>query len=180
MSHQAFVSFAEQLADEQVAVYDVIDFERILAHTLDVMTRKLSDGVEFRYFADAQAYWDKPKSLGIYITDDVEGRQLNLDARGKDYATNVLSYPSELPAFMMSELPEIELGELIFCHQVVQKEADEQCKTFEHHFTHLIVHGILHLLGFDHEISDADADEMEGFEIEILAGLGIGNPYLEQ
>ena len=108
-----------------------------------------------------------------------KGRAVNLAARGKDYATNVLSYPSELPTEMTTLLGEIELGELVLCHEVVLNEADEQNKSFESHLTHLIIHGLLHLLGFDHEISDADADQMEGFEIEILAQLGIDNPYLE-
>lgn len=116
--------------------------------------------------------------MDIYITNTTEGRQLNLDARGKDYATNILSYPSELPSDVLDLMDDIPLGELIICHGVLVREANEQDKQFEDHLHHLLVHGILHLLGFDHEISDADADEMEGFEIEILQGLGISNPYL--
>ncbi|UTO05242.1 rRNA maturation RNase YbeY [Moraxella sp. FZLJ2107] len=180
MSHEVFVSCNDILDGALIAQYDGFDFETVLATALSVMDDKLANGASFRYFDNAVDYWHKPKTLSIYITDAQEGRALNLDARGKDYATNVLSYPSELPSYLLDELPEIELGELIFCHDVVAKEADEQGKRFNDHLTHLTVHGILHLLGFDHEISDADADEMESFEIEILAKLGIGNPYLDQ
>nr|WP_226997836.1 rRNA maturation RNase YbeY [Moraxella bovoculi] len=142
------------------------------------MTDKLKSGLEFSYFDNVEDYWHKNKTLDIYLTDTTEGRQLNLDARGKDYATNILSYPSELPSDVLALMDDIPLGELIICHEVLVREADEQDKRFEDHLHHLLVHGILHLLGFDHEISDADADEMEGFEIEILQGLGISNPYL--
>lgn len=157
--------------------YDEQYLNQVIEHTLSVMSSKLDAGVSFAYFDNATEYWHQSKTLDIYITDTNEGRQLNLDARGKDYATNILSYPSELPPDVLEMMGELPLGELIICHDVVVREAAEQNKTFKHHLTHLVVHGILHLLGFDHEISDADADEMEGFEIEILAGLGINNPY---
>ena len=98
----------------------------------------------------------KPKQLGIYLTDSTEGRELNLEARGKDYATNILSYPSDLPAFILAEMPEVALGELIICHEVVEQQAKEQNKTVGEHATHLLVHGILHLLGFDHELGQAE------------------------
>lgn len=175
--HQVFVNVSESLSEQAALMYQPLNFEQILVTALLTMDQKLEAGLDFRYFLDTDD-WHKPKTLSLYITDASEGRELNLQARGKDYATNVLSYPTQLPAFLIQELPEIDLGELIFCHEVVLKEALEQNKSFDAHLTHLVVHGILHLLGFDHEISDADADEMESYEIEILAKLGISNPYL--
>lgn len=159
-------------------VYDEAALTKVAHHTINVMTDKLKNGLEFSYFDNVEDYWHKNKTLDIYLTNTTEGRQLNLDARGKDYATNILSYPSELPSDVLALMDDIPLGELIICHEVLVREANEQDKQFEDHLHHLLVHGILHLLGFDHEISDADADEMEGFEIEILQGLGISNPYL--
>ncbi|OOS26499.1 rRNA maturation RNase YbeY [Moraxella porci DSM 25326] len=178
MMHQVFINISESLSEQAAVMYQAINFEQILVTALITMDQKLNQGLEFRYFLDSEDDWHKPKTLSLYITDAIEARELNLQARAKDYATNVLSYPTQLPAFLIQELPEIDLGELVFCHEVVLKEAEEQNKTFDAHMTHLVVHGILHLLGFDHEISDQDADAMESYEIEILAKLGINNPYL--
>ena len=114
----------------------------------------------------------------MYITDAIEGREINREARGKDYATNILSYPSEIPVSVIELMPTIALGELIICHDVLVREADEQNKGLAQHITHLLIHGILHLLGFDHELGQAEQDEMEQFEIEILQGLKLANPYL--
>lgn len=119
----------------------------------------------------------KSCELEVYVTDLAEGQALNLEARGKDYATNILSYPSELPKSVMDILPNLPLGELVICHEVVIKQADEQSKTVADHLIHLIVHGILHLLGFDHELGQAEQDEMEGLEIAILQSLNIESPY---
>ena len=88
-----------------------------------------------------------------------------------------MSYPSELPADLLTMMDSLPLGELIICHDVVVHEANEQGKTLNDHLTHLLVHGILHLLGFDHELGQDQQDEMEGLEIEILAGFGVSNPY---
>lgn len=104
----------------------------------------------------------------VRFVDEAEGRQLNRDFRHKDYATNVLSFP-------YLQTPQL-LGDLALCVPVVLREAAEQGKTPEAHFAHLIVHGMLHLQGFDHE-TDAEADEMEAREREVLAGLGIADPY---
>nr|WP_315043116.1 rRNA maturation RNase YbeY [uncultured Moraxella sp.] len=120
---------------------------------------------------------NKALELDIYVVEPIEGQAINLDARGKDYATNILSYPSDLPENIAEVLPSFVLGELVICHDVVAKQADEQGKTVEEHLTHLLVHGILHLLGFDHELGQAEQDEMEGLEIAILAQLNIANPY---
>ncbi len=170
--------FIDHHPDIDGAVYEEATLAKVADHAINVMTDKLNKGLEFAYFENTEDYWHKNKTLDIYITNATEGQQLNLDARGKDYATNILSYPSELPSDVLDLMDGIPLGELIICHEVLVREANEQGKQFEDHLHHLLVHGILHLLGFDHEISDADADEMEGFEIEILQGLGISNPYL--
>ncbi|CAC9513527.1 Metal-dependent hydrolase YbeY, involved in rRNA and/or ribosome maturation and assembly [uncultured Gammaproteobacteria bacterium] len=110
--------------------------------------------------------------LLIRLVDTAEIQLLNRTYREKDKPTNVLSFPSELP----KEIEVAILGDVVICIAVVQIEAKEQSKTFENHLMHTAVHGVLHLLGYDH-IKDNEADEMEGLEIKILAGLGIENPY---
>lgn len=152
----------------------------IMMATLDYMNERIKNSLTLPYFADInpELWQKKPKALDIYITDESEGRELNLEARGKDYATNILSYPSDLPASIIELMPTLPLGELIICHAVVVREAAEQEKTVVQHISHLLVHGVLHLLGFDHELGQAEQDEMESFEIEILAGLHLPNPYL--
>ncbi|WP_414655867.1 rRNA maturation RNase YbeY [Frateuria sp.] len=114
----------------------------------------------------------KPAEVAVRIVDAEEGRALNRDYRGKDYATNVLSFPAELPPGV--DLPLI--GDLAICAPVVAREAAEQGKKPRDHWAHLTVHGTLHLLGYDH-IEEADAEAMEALERRILAGLGIADPY---
>ncbi|MEM1374671.1 MAG: rRNA maturation RNase YbeY [Pseudomonadota bacterium] len=112
--------------------------------------------------------------------DDARIAALNADFRGKPQPTNVLSWPSEERAAEKDgDWPlkaQGELGDIAIAYETCQREADAQGKAFEAHVTHLIVHGILHLLGFDHE-TDADAALMEGLEVEILGNLGVANPY---
>lgn len=92
----------------------------------------------------------------------------------------MLSFPSDLPDEMTQVLASFPIGDLVICIPVVLQEALEQNKAALTHFTHMLVHGTLHLMGYDHETSDEDAEEMEALEIEILAKLGFDNPYLEQ
>ncbi|MBH0064838.1 rRNA maturation RNase YbeY [Psychrobacter sp. SZ93C1] len=152
----------------------------VMVATLDYIDEQINSGLVLPYFADIdiELWQEKTKSLDIYITDETEGRELNLEARGKDYATNILSYPSDLPAAIMGLMPTLALGELIICHNVIVREAAEQEKTVAQHISHLLIHGVLHLLGFDHELGQAEQDEMEQFEIEVLASLNLPNPYL--
>ncbi|OLF36393.1 rRNA maturation RNase YbeY [Psychrobacter sp. Cmf 22.2] len=152
----------------------------IMVATLKYIDRRIENGLMLPYFTDIslETWQHKIKALDIYITDKIEGRELNLEARGKDYATNILSYPSEMPVNIIELMPTLPLGELIICHEVVAHEAIEQEKTLTQHISHLLVHGMLHLLGFDHELGQAEQEEMEGFEIEILASLNLPNPYL--
>ena len=151
----------------------------VMTATLNYIDEQVKGGLILPYFddIDAEQWQEKIKVLDIYITDEVEGRELNLEARQKDYATNILSYPSDLPAAIIGLMPTLPLGELIICHAVMIREAAEQNKEAVQHISHLLIHGILHLLGFDHELGQAEQDEMERFEIEILAGLNIPNPY---
>ncbi|MGO2340854.1 MAG: rRNA maturation RNase YbeY [Psychrobacter sp.] len=151
----------------------------VINATLDYIDGRINNGLVLPYFAeiDIELWQEKQKSLDIYITDATEGRELNLEARGKDYATNILSYPSDLPATIIDLMPTLALGELIICHDVIVREAAEQEKTVAQHISHLLTHGMLHLLGFDHELGQAEQDEMELFEIEVLAGLNLPNPY---
>ena len=110
--------------------------------------------------------------LAIRVVDEKEGRSLNRHYRGKDYATNVLSFPAELPEGVNLPL----LGDLVICAPVVAREAAEQGKPLAAHYAHLTVHGVLHLLGLDHE-DEREAEAMERFEREILADLGLPDPY---
>ena len=109
-------------------------------------------------------------NIALFGTRDA--RRLNRDWRGKDYATNVLSFPCRPEPGEKSAL----LGDLAICPAVVAREAREQGKPVRDHFAHLVVHGVLHLLGYDHE-NERDAIEMEGIERKVLAKLGIADPY---
>ena len=114
--------------------------------------------------------------LAIRIVDTAEGQALNRHYRGKDYATNVLSFPADLPEGLPEGVRLPLLGDLVICAPVVAREAAEQGKPLAAHYAHLTVHGALHLLGWDHE-DDREAEAMEQLEREILAGLGLPDPY---
>lgn len=118
--------------------------------------------------------------IGLACVDLAASHELNLQYREKDKPTNVLSFPADIPAEILPMLDARPLGDLVICIPVVLQEAEQQQKDAQDHFSHLLVHGILHLLGYDHELGDAEAEEMEALEIAILAKLGIGNPYVEQ
>ncbi|MFZ7198385.1 rRNA maturation RNase YbeY [Avibacterium avium] len=113
--------------------------------------------------------------ITIRVVDEAESQSLNATYRGKDYPTNVLSFPFECPEEV--ELP--LLGDLVICRQVVEREAQEQGKLLMAHWAHMVVHGCLHLLGYDH-IEDAEAEEMESLETEIMQDLGFADPYLAE
>jgi len=140
-----------------------------------VPRRGIPAAASFRVWVEAAlrgAKRRKQAELAIRIVGLDEGRALNRDYRHKDYATNVLSFPTELPPGVQLPL----IGDLAICAPVVAREAAEQGKRERDHWAHLTVHGVLHLLGYDH-IEDTDAETMEALETRILAGLGIADPY---
>jgi len=150
-------------------------------------TRSLP-GLEVQYASDADglptprefAYWVEAAlqpakhtaELTIRVVDEAEGRQLNAQYRRIDRATNVLSFPFEAPPGIATDY----LGDLVICAAVVRREAQQQHKAEKHHWAHMVVHGILHLHGYDHQF-DTQAEEMEALEKQILAGMGIQDPY---
>ncbi|MBT8438349.1 MAG: rRNA maturation RNase YbeY [Gammaproteobacteria bacterium] len=111
-------------------------------------------------------------SVVIRLVDADESQSLNHQYRHKDYATNILSFPFEAPQFIEQD----HLGDLVICVPVVNREAGEQGKQASAHWAHMVIHGMLHLMGYDHE-TPAQADEMESIEIELLQQLDIRNPY---
>ncbi|MFN5351049.1 MAG: rRNA maturation RNase YbeY [Alphaproteobacteria bacterium] len=113
----------------------------------------------------------KKKEFNLVLSDSERIKGINNQFRGKNKETNVLSF-----SYIHDESFDI-LGECIFSLEVIENEAREQNKSFEHHFAHMIIHGILHILGYDHERSNAEAKIMEGVEIKLLKKLGIKNPY---
>ena len=136
----------------------------------------LPDEATFQHWLEAAVTPFQPESeVTIRLVDETESHELNLTYRGKDKPTNVLSFPFEAPPGM--ELP--LLGDLVICRQVVEQEAVEQGKSPEAHWAHMVVHGTLHLLGYDH-IDDDEAEEMEALETEIMLALGYPDPYISE
>lgn len=152
-------------------------------NTLDIQIASefspLPSAQDFQLWVDTAlthvASSEKAFELTIRVVDSNESQQLNARYRDKDKATNVLSFPFEVPEGIELNL----LGDLVICSQVVADEAKKQNKALFDHWAHMVTHGCLHLVGFDH-ISDTEAEEMESLEIAILAKLGINNPYLPQ
>ena len=141
-----------QLASEADLIPSLAEFQRWAEHTL----KDQLDSTE----------------LCIRVVDEPESQQLNLDYRGMDKPTNVLSFPFEAPPGIDLNL----LGDLVICAPVVIREASEQQKTVDAHWAHIVIHGVLHLLGYDH-IEDQDAEQMEGLETEIMLKLDFPAPY---
>lgn len=139
-------------------------------------TQKLPSESEFHnWLSAAVRLFQQQAEVTIRLVDQAESQQLNRDYRGKDKPTNVLSFPFEAPPGMEMDL----LGDLIICKQVVEQEAIDQNKPLMAHWAHMVVHGTLHLLGYDH-IDDDEADEMESLEAEIMQGLGFNDPYIDE
>ncbi len=132
-----------------------------------------SDTLLRRYARAALSPLEGKVALTIRIVSENESQQLNAQYRGKDKPTNVLSFPFDAaPDFATPYL-----GDLVICAKVVQREAKDQQKKLNHHWAHMVVHGCLHLLGYDH-IKNRDADEMESLERRLLDGLNIPDPYV--
>jgi probable rRNA maturation factor len=143
--------------------------------TNTVALADLPSEAQFQTWIDA-ALADQTKEFEVVVrlVDEPESQQLNREYRGKDSPTNILSFTFEVPDGLELNL----LGDLVICAPLVKKEALEQQKLLEHHWAHLVIHGVLHLRGYDH-IDDEEAEEMESKEIEILQQLNIPNPYQE-
>ncbi|MBT1120571.1 rRNA maturation RNase YbeY [Pseudomonas nitrititolerans] len=152
-----------------------------MAEVLELDLQRVSQGEapsdeDFRQWCElALRQRTADSELTIRLVDEAEGRELNRTWRQKDYATNVLSFPADVP----DELLDVPLlGDLVICVPVVAREAAEQGKPLMAHWAHLVIHGCLHLLGYDHT-EDAEAEEMEDLERQLLAELGHPDPYAE-
>jgi probable rRNA maturation factor len=130
------------------------------------LERWISAALQSQTLADAE--------VSVYIVDEDEGQELNAQYRSKDYPTNVLSFPADIAEEVGIPL----LGDLVVCAPIVEREAQEQGKTLQAHWAHMLIHGTLHLVGFDH-IDDNEAETMETLETQIVTGLGYPAPYQE-
>jgi len=139
----------------------------------------LPDDAQFQLWVDTVL---KGMSMGgnltIRIVDEQEAQRFNRDYRNKDYATNVLSFPADLPEGLPVEIRQSQLGDLLLCAPVVIREANAQIGAENDHWAHLTIHGVLHLLGYDHQQPD-EACIMESLETAMLEKLGIADPYRE-
>ena len=138
-------------------------------------SNRIPEQQQFQYWVDAVLADDSQNSeIVIRIVDEDEMIEFNEQYRNKQGLTNILSFPFEVPEMVDSSL----LGDLLVCAPVIENEAELQNKVLVHHWAHMIVHGVLHLLGYDH-INDLEAEEMEALEIKILKIININNPYQE-
>ncbi|MTI08748.1 rRNA maturation RNase YbeY [Rhodospirillaceae bacterium RKSG073] len=164
-----------------------IDIIRNADHWPDSMDTVVLRASEYVWeHAPEGAAQDRMGELAITLSDNDQVQALNRDWRGKDKPTNVLSFAAEegdefeledMPPEMVAEMPRL-LGDIILAYETVLQEAETQGKLFEHHLTHLVMHGVLHLLGYDH-IEENEAEEMEALETAYLAEFGISDPYIE-
>lgn len=135
------------------------------------------DDADLVRYAEAALEAGASSDVCLRVVDEAESRALNHQWRGKDAPTNVLSFPAERPPGLPDEAPHADVaGDVVLCAPVIAREAHDQGKPLTDHWAHLVIHGILHLRGFDH-IHEPQADEMEQLERELLAGLGIADPY---
>ena len=141
--------------------------------TYGISRKGVPSPISFKKWAEAACKGRiKFADIAIRVVDLKEGKAINKHYRGKDYATNVLSFPAELPEGVTLPL----LGDLLICAPIVAKEAKAQKKDLNAHYAHLTIHGVLHLLGLDHE-DEHEALVMEAIEREILADMGYSDPY---
>ncbi|MCB1556665.1 MAG: rRNA maturation RNase YbeY [Alphaproteobacteria bacterium] len=168
------------MSDTRAApVIDVLVSSPLWTQQGDLDAESLAARVVPLVLARARPNSDSQAELSVVLTDDDEIRALNRDYRGKDSPTNVLSFATGDGDCLAAPPGLHPLGDVVLAYETLAREATEQQKTFEAHLSHLLVHGILHLLGHDH-IDDDEAAEMETLEIAVLKDLGIANPYLER
>lgn len=136
-------------------------FDNLAAHRALLTRARVTKWIQHALAVDAE--------MAVRIVGEDEGRQLNAQFRKKDYATNVLTFDYQQAPTVMADL--------VICGPVIEREAQEQNKSLEEHYAHMLVHGTLHAQGWDHETSEEDADEMEAYETDILAELGYADPY---
>lgn len=149
----------------------ILEVQRVTESSLEIPT----DGEFGQWVEAALPQSSTPVELVIRLVDEAESRQLNRDYRGMDGPTNVLSFPFEAPSQVSLPL----LGDLVICVQVVNREASEQKKEPRAHWAHMVIHGVLHLLGYDHQ-DHAEAEQMEALERKILCGLNFSDPYIDE
>lgn len=136
-------------------------FDNLAEHRALLTRARVTKWIKHALAVDAE--------MAVRIVGEDEGRQLNAQFRKKDYATNVLTFDYQQAPTVMADL--------VICGPVIEREAQEQNKSLEEHYAHMLVHGTLHAQGWDHETSEEDADEMEAYETDILAELGYADPY---
>ncbi|QFI64914.1 Metal-dependent hydrolase YbeY, involved in rRNA and/or ribosome maturation and assembly [Sinorhizobium alkalisoli] len=134
----------------------------------------LATAADFLATEEGQPFPAEAPELSLVFTDDASIRAINAEWRNQDKPTNVLSFPAF--AVTPGQMPGPMLGDIVIAHETLKREAAELGKPFEEHLTHLLVHGFLHLFGYDH-IEDGEAEKMEGLETRILARLGLSDPY---
>ena len=159
--------------DDRWLVDDIENFANLIfSKTLEYIKKnELDNGIGF----------EKPIRVCLCLNNDNEVQRLNSEFRGKDKPTNVLSFANIDDEDFLSDLnfeEEVELGDIIMAIETVQFEAEQKGILLKDHFAHLLIHGLLHLFGYDHQ-NDEESDEMESFEIKILELLGIANPYID-
>lgn len=149
-----------------------VELDISVADSVDADEDDIPDADLLQQWAGQACEGDGPAVVSVRIVDADEMRALNCEWRGRDRPTNVLSFPMELP----DEIDMKMLGDIVLCADVIREEAIAQDKPLRAHWAHMVVHGMLHLQGYDH-IHDDEADEMERREVRILAQLGFDNPY---
>ena len=148
--------------------------EMSVSENLDTEDEDIPDKASVQHWAEQACQCEDPVVTSVQVVSNDEMRELNKTWRGKDRPTNVLSFPMQSPEEVDLKI----LGDLALCASVIKAEARQQHKPLQAHWAHMVVHGMLHLQGYDH-INEQEADEMEALEIRILDRLGFDNPYLE-
>ncbi len=147
-----------------------------IQHASDSQQLPSDDNIERWVMAALELTNSTDAELSVRLVNTEESQSLNKDWRGKDKPTNVLSFPAERPIGLPEDIPFTLLGDIVVCSAVVEEEAQHQGKSLDAHWAHMLIHGTLHLKGFDH-IEEADASVMEALEIRILGSLNYADPY---